>query len=94
MRSISPSHLPLQSPIPAAPPQDFYSLTLDSMAESKNERLWFKTNMKLANLYVGLREVRRTGSPARVGRGGGGGGAAPLACGERQQKQGSTRGSN
>ena len=36
--------------------QDFYSLTLDSMAESKNERLWFKTNMKLANLWVGLRE--------------------------------------
>lgn len=26
------------------------------MAESKNERLWFKTNMKLANLWVGLKE--------------------------------------
>ena len=32
--------------------QDFYSLTLDSLKESKNERLWFKTNMKLANLWV------------------------------------------
>ncbi|PRW18415.1 COP9 signalosome complex subunit 2 [Chlorella sorokiniana] len=36
--------------------QEFYSLTLDSMAESKNERLWFKTNMKLANLWVSLKE--------------------------------------
>lgn len=43
--------------------QDFYSLTLASLAESKNERLWFKTNMKLANLWVSLREL---GKAARV----------------------------
>ncbi|PSC72680.1 COP9 signalosome complex subunit 2 [Micractinium conductrix] len=36
--------------------QDFYSLTLDSMAEAKNDRLWFKTNMKLANLWVDLKQ--------------------------------------
>lgn len=43
--------------------QDFYSLTLDTMAESKNERLWFKTNMKLANLWVSLRD---SGKAAKV----------------------------
>lgn len=43
--------------------QDFYSLTLESMAEAKNERLWFKTNMKLANLWVELREA---GKAAKV----------------------------
>ncbi|KAI7840317.1 hypothetical protein COHA_006099 [Chlorella ohadii] len=43
--------------------QEFYSLTLDSMAEAKNERLWFKTNMKLANLWVGLKEA---GKAAKV----------------------------
>lgn len=45
-------------------PQDFYSLTLDSMAEAKNERLWFKTNMKLANLLVGMKEGAKA---AKVG---------------------------
>jgi COP9 signalosome complex subunit 2 len=44
--------------------QDFYSLTLDSMAEAKNERLWFKTNMKLANLLVGMKEGAKA---AKVG---------------------------
>ncbi|GAB4820519.1 hypothetical protein N2152v2_007565 [Parachlorella kessleri] len=39
--------------------QDFYSLTLDSLAQSKNDRLWFKTNMKLANLYVSLKDMGR-----------------------------------
>ena len=39
--------------------QDFYSLTLDSLAQAKNDRLWFKTNMKLANLYVSLRDMGR-----------------------------------
>ena len=56
-----PSH-----PHPHPSLQDFYSLTLDSMAESKNERLWFKTNMKLANLWVGLREGSKA---AKVGAG-------------------------
>ena len=44
-------------PLPARRLQDFYSLTLESMAEAKNERLWFKTNMKLANLWVSLKEA-------------------------------------
>lgn len=43
--------------------QEFYSLTLASLVESKNERLWFKTNAKLANLWLTLRE---TGKAARV----------------------------
>lgn len=54
-----PSHFALQ---------EFYSLTLDSMAEAKNERLWFKTNMKLANLWVSLKEA---GKAAKVSRAGG-----------------------
>lgn len=46
-------------PFPACRLQDFYTLTLDSLAQAKNERLWFKTNMKLANLYVNLKELNR-----------------------------------
>jgi COP9 signalosome complex subunit 2 len=42
-------------------PQEFYGLTLEFLADSKNERLWFKTNMKLANLWVGLCEVGKAG---------------------------------
>ena len=36
--------------------QEFYELTLAALAEAKNERLWFKTNMKLAHLWVSLKE--------------------------------------
>lgn len=36
--------------------QEFYALTLAALAEAKNERLWFKTNMKLAHLWVSLKE--------------------------------------
>lgn len=32
--------------------QNFYELTLDSLKHAKNERLWFKTNSKLASLYL------------------------------------------
>ena len=59
-----PSH-----PHPHPSLQDFYSLTLDSMAESKNERLWFKTNMKLANLWVGLREGAKAAKVGGCGAG-------------------------
>jgi COP9 signalosome complex subunit 2 len=45
--------------------QEFYSLTLESLAGSKNERLWFKTNMKLANLWVGLREAGKAADVLR-----------------------------
>ncbi len=37
------------------------------MAEAKNERLWFKTNMKLANLWVGLKEAGKAAKVGRVG---------------------------
>ena len=64
-----PAPLP---PVAFCPPQDFYSLTLDSMAEAKNDRLWFKTNMKLANLWVDLKQVRAGLPPAAA--------AAAAAC--------------
>ena len=32
--------------------QNFYELTLESLKHAKNERLWFKTNTKLASLYL------------------------------------------
>lgn len=31
--------------------QDFYETTLEALRESKNDRLWFKTNTKLGKLY-------------------------------------------
>ncbi|CAF1161322.1 unnamed protein product [Adineta ricciae] len=31
--------------------QNFYETTLDALKETKNERLWFKTNLKLGKLY-------------------------------------------
>ena len=31
--------------------QQFYEMTLQSLEESQNERLWFKTNLKLCALY-------------------------------------------
>lgn len=34
--------------------QEFYSLTLEALARGNNERLWFKTTAKLANLWVSL----------------------------------------
>jgi len=36
--------------------QDFYDITLRSLEEAKNERLWFKTNMKLAKLWFDIEE--------------------------------------
>lgn len=37
--------------------QNFYALTLNALAEAKNERLWFKTNVKLAHLMVSLHQT-------------------------------------
>lgn len=34
----------------------FYSLTLQGLEDAKNERLWFKTNIKLANLWITMGE--------------------------------------
>ena len=39
--------------------QEFYATTLDSLAEAKNERLWFKTQLKLCGLWFNLKEYSR-----------------------------------
>ncbi|CAK0735525.1 COP9/signalosome complex subunit Csn2 [Coccomyxa viridis] len=39
--------------------QDFYGLTLDALREAKNDRLWFKTQLKLCGLWFKLREYSR-----------------------------------
>ncbi len=31
--------------------QDFYTITLQALLDAKNERLWFKTNLKLCQLF-------------------------------------------
>ena len=40
--------------------QDFYGATLHALADAKNERLWFKTNLKLCGLWFKLQEYGRT----------------------------------
>ena len=40
--------------------QDFYGATLHALADAKNERLWFKTNLKLCGLWFKLQEYSRT----------------------------------
>lgn len=39
--------------------ETFYSTTLSNLAEAKNERLWLKTNLKLAKLWLDLKEYSR-----------------------------------
>jgi len=39
--------------------QEFYETTLKSLEESKNERLWFKCNLKLCGLWFNHREYGR-----------------------------------
>eukprot|EP00227_Mantoniella_beaufortii_P013271 CAMPEP_0197592424 /NCGR_PEP_ID=MMETSP1326-20131121/15083_1 /TAXON_ID=1155430 /ORGANISM="Genus nov. species nov., Strain RCC2288" /LENGTH=438 /DNA_ID=CAMNT_0043158121 /DNA_START=13 /DNA_END=1329 /DNA_ORIENTATION=- len=39
--------------------QDFYETTLHSLEEAKNERLWFKTNLKLCKLWFTMKEFGR-----------------------------------
>lgn len=39
--------------------QEFYETTLAALQEARNERLWFKTNLKLANLYYESNEFSR-----------------------------------
>ena len=43
----------------AAAVQGFYSATLEALAEAQNERLWFKTQLKLCGLWFGLKEYGR-----------------------------------
>ncbi|KAK9824575.1 hypothetical protein WJX72_011432 [[Myrmecia] bisecta] len=40
--------------------QEFYGTTLSALAEANNERLWFKTNLKLCGLWFKLKEYGRT----------------------------------
>ena len=44
---------------PPAQAQDFYGTTLEALVEAKNERLWFKTQLKLCGLWFRLREFGR-----------------------------------
>ena len=39
--------------------QDFYKLTLEALQEANNERLWFKTQLKLCGLWFRLEEFSR-----------------------------------
>ncbi|KAI8369719.1 PCI domain-containing protein [Blakeslea trispora] len=39
--------------------EQFYQITLDSLVEIKNERLWMKTNLKLAKLWLDRKEYGR-----------------------------------
>ena len=39
--------------------EEFYSLTLNSLEETQNERLWTKTNLKLAKLWLDRKEMAR-----------------------------------
>ena len=39
--------------------QDFYNFTLAALAEANNERLWFKTQLKLCGLWFKLKEYGR-----------------------------------
>ena len=47
----------LPSQLPCA--QEFYGITLEALAEAKNDRLWFKTQLKLCSLWLRLREYSR-----------------------------------
>lgn len=39
--------------------QQFYETTLEALKDAKNERLWFKTNTKLAKLYLDRQDFSR-----------------------------------
>ncbi|GJX75137.1 COP9 signalosome complex subunit 2, partial [Tanacetum coccineum] len=39
--------------------QEFYQATLKALEEAKNERLWFKTNLKLCNIWFDMGEYGR-----------------------------------
>ena len=38
---------------------EFYETTLYSLEEAKNDRLWFKTNLKLCKLWFSRKEFGR-----------------------------------
>lgn len=39
--------------------QEFYETTLQALEKAKNDRLWFKTNLKLCNLWFKMKEYTR-----------------------------------
>lgn len=39
--------------------QEFYEATLQALEKARNERLWFKTQLKLANLWFKKQEYGR-----------------------------------
>mmetsp|Transcript_4769 Transcript_4769/g.7413 ORF Transcript_4769/g.7413 Transcript_4769/m.7413 type:complete len:442 (-) Transcript_4769:74-1399(-) len=39
--------------------QEFYETTLDALKDAQNERLWFKTNLKLGKLWFDIGEYQR-----------------------------------
>lgn len=43
----------------------FYSLTLDSFQSTNNDRLWLKTNIKLARLWFAQRNYRQLSDKLR-----------------------------
>jgi COP9 signalosome complex subunit 2 len=45
--------------------EKFYSLTLESFQSANNERLWLKTNIKLARLWFARRNFRQLESILR-----------------------------
>ncbi|KAL1924125.1 uncharacterized protein VTP21DRAFT_7160 [Calcarisporiella thermophila] len=45
--------------------EEFYSTTLSTMQDAKNERLWIKTNLKLAKLWLDRKEFTRLGKILR-----------------------------
>src|SRR6201994_1955307 len=45
--------------------EKFYSLTLDSFQGANNERLWLKTNVKLARLWFAQRNYRQLSEKLR-----------------------------
>ncbi|KAK9459997.1 PCI domain-containing protein [Lipomyces oligophaga] len=46
--------------------EQFYSTTLTALEETKNERLWLKTNLKLAKLWLDRKEYGRLSKILRV----------------------------
>lgn len=38
--------------------EHFYSTTLEALEDAKNQRLWFRTNMKLCNLYLQMHDFK------------------------------------
>jgi COP9 signalosome complex subunit 2 len=42
-----------------AAPQEFYETTLRALEKARNDRLWFKTQLKLVGLWFKMKEYSR-----------------------------------